>query len=260
MFCFHGGGSNGKSCYLQLLKKFVGGKNCCATELDVLLKSRFEITRLHKKLVCLMGETNFGEMNRTAVLKRLTGNDLIGMEYKNKNHFEDKNYAKIIIATNNIPTTTDKTDGFYRRWMIIDFPNQFSEKKDILVEIPMEEYEALAVKCIGLLKDLLDNRGFEKEGSIEERKKRFEEKSNPLSKFLAENVIDHQDLGMYVSKSEFSKRLNEWLKENNFRAMGDVTISSMMKKEGYEDGKKYMNWMFDGKGGQMRVWYGIQWM
>ena len=41
--------------------------------------------------------------------------------------------------------------------------------------------------------------------------------------------------------------------------MGDVTISSMMKKEGYEEGKKYMNWMFDGKGGQMRVWYGIQW-
>ena len=259
MFCFHGGGSNGKSCYLQLLKKFVGGKNCCATELDVLLKSRFEITRLHKKLVCLMGETNFGEMNRTAVLKRLTGNDLIGMEYKNKNHFEDKNYAKIIIATNNIPTTTDKTDGFYRRWMIIDFPNQFSEKKDILAEIPLEEYEALAVKCIGLLKDLLDNRGFDKEGSIEERKKRFEERSNPLSKFIADNVRDHQDLAMYISKAEFSKRLNEWLKENNFRAMGDVTISSMMKKEGYEEGKKYMNWMFDGKGGQMRVWYGIQW-
>ena len=76
---------------------------------------------------------------------------------------------------------------------------------------------------------------------------------------MADNVKDHQDLAMYISKSEFSKRLNEWLKENNFRAMGDVTVSGLMKKEGYEDGKKYMNWMFDGKGGHMRVWYGIQW-
>jgi len=260
MFCFHGGGSNGKSCYLQLLKKFVGQKNCCATELDVLLKSRFEITRLHKKLVCLMGETNFGEMNRTAVLKRLTGNDMIGFEYKNKAHFEDRNYAKIIIATNNIPTTSDKTDGFYRRWMIIDFPNQFSEKKDILTEIPNEEYEALALKCVGLLKDLLSNRGFNKEGSIEDRKKRFEEKSNPISKFLADCVVEEVNANMYITKSEFSRRLNEWLKENNFRAMSDLTISNVMKKkEGYEDGRKYFDWMFDGKGGQARVWFGIQW-
>ena len=259
LFCFYGGGSNGKSCYLQLLKNFVGGKNCCATELDVLLKSRFEITRLHKKLVCMMGETNFGEMTRTAVLKRLTGNDLIGMEYKNKNHFEDKNYAKIIIATNNVPTTTDKTDGFYRRWMIIDFPNQFSEKKDILAEIPNEEYEALAVKCIGLLKDLLTNRGFDKEGSIEERKKRFEEKSNPVAKFLHDNIIISDHTGIYITKPEFKKRLNDWLSENNFRQMADMTIGKIMKAEGIDDGKKYFDWMFDGKGGQARVWYGVQW-
>ena len=94
-----------------------------------------------------MGETNFNEMSRTSKLKKLTGGDLIGFEYKNKNPFEAKNYAKILIATNSLPTTSDKTLGFYRRWMIIDFPNQFSEKKDILKDIPEEEYESLALKC-----------------------------------------------------------------------------------------------------------------
>jgi len=71
-----------------------------------------------------------------------------------------KNYAKILIATNNLPTTTDKTIGFYRRWLIIDFPNQFSEKKDILADIPNEEYNSLALKCVGILKDLLMKRAF----------------------------------------------------------------------------------------------------
>ena len=112
IFCFIGGGLNGKSCFLNLLRKFIGGDNCCSTELDTLLASRFEVTRLHKKLVCQMGETNFSEMSKTSTLKKLSGGDLIGFEYKNKDHFEDINYAKIIIATNNLPTTTDKTIGF----------------------------------------------------------------------------------------------------------------------------------------------------
>jgi len=154
LFCFVGSGMNGKSKFLELVRRFVGANNVCSTELDTLIASRFEITRLHKKLICQMGETNFNEMNKTSIIKKLTGGDLIGFEYKNKNPFEEKNYAKIIIATNNLPTTTDKTIGFYRRWLIIDFPNQFSEKKDILAEIPDEEYESLALKCVGILNNL----------------------------------------------------------------------------------------------------------
>ncbi len=54
IFCFIGSGLNGKSCFLNLLRKFIGTKNCCSTELDTLISSRFEVTRLHKKLVCQM--------------------------------------------------------------------------------------------------------------------------------------------------------------------------------------------------------------
>jgi len=53
-------------------------QNVCSTELDSLISSRFEVTRLHKKLVCLMGETNFGEIRKTSILKKLTGKDIIG--------------------------------------------------------------------------------------------------------------------------------------------------------------------------------------
>ncbi len=49
LFCIIGFGMNGKSCFLRLLKKFLGEDNVTATELDTLLTSRFEITRLHKK-------------------------------------------------------------------------------------------------------------------------------------------------------------------------------------------------------------------
>lgn len=257
IFCFIGGGMNGKSCYLNLLRKFIGNDNVCSTELDTLISSRFEVTRLHKKLVCQMGETNFGELNKTSVLKKLSGGDLIGFEYKGKDPFEEINYAKILIATNNLPATTDKTIGFYRRWMIIDFPNQFSEKKDILAEIPEEEYNALAVKCTFLLKDLLSTREFTNEGDVEERMKRYEDHSNPLEKFLKENT--QEAIGEYIMIGQFSKKLNQWCKENRYREMSDTSIGNKMKTLGFEKGKKSFQWLNDGKGGQARVYFDLKW-
>jgi len=257
IFCFIGGGLNGKSCFLNLLRKFIGGDNCCSTELDTLLASRFEVTRLHKKLVCQMGETNFSEMSKTSTLKKLSGGDLIGFEYKNKDHFEDINYAKIIIATNNLPTTTDKTIGFYRRWMIIDFPNQFSEKYDILADIPEEEYEALTVKCSMILKDLLTDREFTNEGSIDDRMKKYEDHSDPLEKFMKEFTVENFE--GFIWKGEFEKKFNEWCKSNRFRDMGSVEIGKKMKAKGITQQQKYEEWMsqYGKKGG--RAWVGITW-
>ncbi len=260
LFCFIGDGLNGKTCFLRLLKKFIGKENVTATELDTLLDSRFEKTRLHKKLVCIMGETNFSQIEKTSIIKKLTGQDTIGFEYKNKDPFEDMNYAKILIATNNLPTTTDKTVGFYRRWCIIDFPNRFSEEKDILSDIPEEEYKYLALKCTFLLKDLLNNRKFHKEGSIEERTKKYEEKSNPFEKFINE-FCDLEDVNAFITKNQFEIKLNEWLRENRFRNMSDRTINKLMKEKEVDDDKEYIEWWKENTKikKQVRVWRGIRW-
>ena len=205
-----------------------------------------------------MGETNFGELSKTSILKKLSGGDLIGFEYKNKDPFEEKNYAKILISTNNLPTTTDKTVGFYRRWMIIDFPNQFSEEEEVLNRIPEEEYEILSIKCISILHDLLKERKFHNEGDIEERMKRYEDRSNFLEKFINE-FTDRNDVNGFITKSDFYKKFSAWGKENRHRNLSETSLSLMIKKLGIGDGKKYMNWMFDGQGGEARVWFGIKW-
>lgn len=257
LFCFVGGGMNGKSCFLRLISKFIGKSNITSTELDTLLNSRFEITKLHKKLVCVMGETNFSEISRTSILKKLTGQDPIGFEYKNKNPFDELNYAKILIATNSLPTTTDKTIGFYRRWSIIDFPNQFSEQRDILSDIPEEEYEILAVKSLFILKDLLETRRFHNEGSIEDRILRYENKSDFLHKFIEDYI--KEDSQEYITKSAFNKKFSEWCIENRHRKLSDRSVALKMRDKGYEDGKKHLSWLYDGKGGDARVWFGITW-
>ncbi len=260
LFCFIGEGLNGKSCFLRLLQKFIGKENICATELDTLISSRFEVTRLHRKLACIMGETNFNEMDKTSIIKKLTGQDIIGFEYKNKNPFEETNYAKILIATNNLPATTDKTIGFYRRWILIDFPNRFNEKKDILNDIPEEEYSNLATKCLTTLNKLLQQRNFTNEGSIEARMKRYEDRSNPFGKFWVENVEENPDSD--ISKKQFFEKFSEWCKENRFRAMSERTIAKHMKEKGIETFRKTMDWI-DVKFGEDKprywTWGGIKW-
>lgn len=259
VFCFYGNGLNGKGRFLALLKKFIGQENVTSSDLDILLGSRFETTKLHKKLVCEMGETNFSVMNKTSVLKKLTGQDTISFEYKKGALFDDYNYAKILIATNNIPATTDKTDGFYRRWMIIDFSKQFSEKKDILTEIPDSEYEALAFKSVCTIRELLCNREFHNEGTIDDRRKVFEDKSNPFEKFFNEMVAD--DINGNIQKTEFREEFTSWCKENRYRVVGDKSINEFMRDRGIETGRSGTNDWFkgDGKDNRYRCWVGIKW-
>jgi len=260
IFCFIGGGCNGKSQFLKLLRKFIGGENCCSTELDTLLNSRFEKTRLYKKLVCQMGETNFNEMSQTSLLKKLCGGDLIGFEYKNKDPFDAENYAKILIATNTLPTTTDKTLGFYRRWLIIDFPNRFGENGgDIIDIIPKKEYNNLAKKVAGILKKLLKNYQFHKEGTIEDRAEKYEKKSNPFDNFWKERV--EEDFNSHIFKFEFKEEFNLWCKSHGFRKLSDQEIKHKMDEMNIDFGKRdyFGNNEEEGLTKRYRAWLCIKW-
>ena len=237
IFVMTGSGSNGKSSFLGLLKTFVGDKNICSTELETLITSRFETSKVYKKLVCIMGETNFSTLKKTSIIKRLTGQDTVGFEFKNKMPFDDYNYSKIIIATNTLPMTYDKTIGFYRRWLIIDFPNYFSEDVNILSLIPKIEYNNLAKKSINLLQVIYKERKFNFEGSVEERRKKYEEKSDPIALFLKEKYIKSQD--SYTLFSDFYEELSSFLGEKGYRSLTYKEVSQRLMDSGFN--KKVIN-------------------
>ena len=238
LFCFIGDGLNGKSCFLNIVRKFLGDHNVTSTDLNRLLVSRFESTRLHKKLCCFISETNFNEMKYTSILKQLTGNDLMSFEHKGKDNFDDVNYAKILIATNNLPETPDDSDGFYRRWSSIAFPNTFSEKKDIMASIPDEEYQRLASKSIQILTELLSKKEFHNEGTIALRRKIYDAHSNPMEKFIKE--FTEEDFNSHIWKFEFEKKLNDWCRENRYRHLSEVAIGKKMKTKGFTQ-EKFMS-------------------
>jgi len=255
IFCLNGAGLNGKGTFLRLLQRFIGYKNSCSTELDLIISSRFEVGKLYKKLVCQMGETNFSGLKQTSLLKRLTGQDLIGFEFKNKLPFDDYNYAKILIATNTLPITYDKTVGFYRRWMIIDFPNTFSEKNDVLSKISEEEYENLAKKSIKTLNRILVNREFTNEGSIEERRRHYEEASNPIKEFIKNNY--ELDVNEKTPLWEFREKFVSYLKQRKIRELTNREISDSIKLEGFQIEKEHY-YKKDGERSTMYFIFGLK--
>ena len=236
LFCLYGIGRNGKTCFLRLLSKFLGKSNITSTDLDLLFgnhSSRFESFKLYKKLCCVMGETNFGILNTSSLLKRLTGGDLIGFEMKGKQPFDDFSYAKLIIASNSLPSSEDTSEGFYRRWVIIPFENQFPEGKDILFTIPDQEYENLACKVTKILPKLLENGHFTNQGSVEERKHRYIMASNPLPAFI-EECCYRDNPNLICSYSKFFSQYCLFLNKKKRRIVGKKEFSKMLNVEGLE--------------------------
>jgi len=238
LFCLYGSGRNGKSCFLKILTKFIGKNNLCSTDLDLLVgrnKSRFEIFKLYKKLACLLGETNFGVLENSAILKKLTGSDLIGFELKNKIPFDEYNYAKILIASNSLPSSDDTSEGFYRRWLIIDFLNQFKEGKDITETIPNEEYNNLSKKICNIIPLLLDKGEFKNQGTIEDRKKKYIMTSNPLPFFMEKLCITEPE--SYIRYSSFYTTYVKFLTQNKRRVVSKKEFSKRLNEEGLETRK-----------------------
>lgn len=230
LFAFIGSGRNGKSKYLDLINRFVGTNNVTSTELDDLTDRPFEKAKLYKKLVCTMGETNWSTLKKTSLIKKLTGGDLIGFEMKNKNPFDDYNYAKILISSNSLPSSDDTSDGFYRRWIIINFPNEFPEGNDVLNQIPKEEYNNLAKKITIIISDLIKRGSFKNQGTIEQRKENYIKASNPLKIFIQKYC--ELDENAYIKYNEFYNSYSQYLLKHKQRIVSRKEFSTVLNQEG----------------------------
>jgi len=230
IFCLFGGGSNGKSVFQRLLMKFIGLENTCSSELDQLIDNRFETAKLYKKLVCVLGETNFGVMQKSSMLKKLSGQDLVSFEFKNKNPIDDMNYATIMINSNSLPTSYDQSDGFYRRWVIINFPHTFPRGSDPLKRIPDYEFNNLALKVSKLLPVILTRGYMTGTGEISDQKDAYIKASNPLPFFLKDDCTLGSNL---VTKyKDIYEAYCKYLKVNKNRKVTRKEFKQAMEEEG----------------------------
>ena len=181
--------------------------------------------------MCTINEIDHSVFKQTALLKRLTGQDLIPMEIKFKNPFEAKNYAKLIIATNTLPQTNDKSYGFFRRWLIIDFPNTFEEGRDPVLYISHDEIPKLCGKAVKLIPGLLERGLFTNEGNLQERKAKYEQRSSSLMEFI-NAYCDHIE-GECITCTDFIDEFRKYCRDNNSPEKSNKAIGLEMTQLGF---------------------------
>lgn len=224
-----GEGSNGKSTFLNLIKEFLGKENVSGRSLQDLEENRFAKADLHHKLANIYADLPDRALWRTGTFKMLTGRDLIAAERKFQQGFTFENYAKLLFSANKVPEAYDDTQAFFRRWIIIVFPNQFvNDKADpyILKKLTTpEELSGLLNLAIEGLKRLLKNGTFSYSKTTEQIREDYIRKSSPVAAFIMDCM--EVDSDAFIEKKELYTVFAEYC-----RARGLPTISqdSFFKK------------------------------
>jgi len=222
-----GEGANGKSTFLNLLRTFLGRENVASVALQDLDKNRFATGALHGKMANIYPDLSPKALYATGKFKMLCGGDPIGAEKKFGGMFTFENYAKLIFSANRIPMV-DKDDSmaFFRRWLIINFPNTFngvSADKNLLDKLTTpEELSGLLNLAIRGLKRLMDNGGFSDDRSVAQIREQYIRMSDSVHAFVLDKIeVSTED---FVEKKKLYAAYCEYCRNENLPVVSDQTF------------------------------------
>jgi putative DNA primase/helicase len=209
-FMLVGDGANGKSTFLSLMIVFLGPENISSISLQDLVTHKFAAAELYGKRANIYDDLSHDALKRTGQFKMATGGGMLKGEKKFQHPFFFKNEAKLFFSTNQVPEAYDNTTAFFRRWVIINFPNKFLENADpkLLSKLTTEEeLSGFFNWALEGLEQLDKQEGFSYTKTIDEVQRQYERMSNSIKAFRMdhlmkdpESVIPKNDLyGYYVS-------------------------------------------------------------
>jgi putative DNA primase/helicase len=221
-----GDGSNGKSVLFGLLTALHGEDNVSNVSIKALMERPFALHDFLGKNCNLDAELSTGKIEDTAILKKITGQQVVRVEEKNQKAFDARLYAKLWLSANKLPYSSDQTNAWYRRNIIIVTPNTFDVKKDPLQRIKKmdinlleklttkEELSGIFNVLMKHLKRVLKNKEiYVNARTIEERRAKYQLAADPLSAFVdvaidqtPENLHNTLKNVMYLAYSEFCAR------------------------------------------------------
>jgi len=182
-----GDGSNGKSTYLRLVKVILGSQNVVSIPLQDLTneKSRFAAAQLYRKLANIYADLPSTALKATGVFKMLTGEDPITADRKWRDPITFTNYAKLIFSANELPPVNDMTFAFWRRWIVIEFPNKFPEDPTFFERTFTEdEIEGIIIVALYAFRNVWIRKRFSFEESHEDSKRKWLRNVNTVYAFM----------------------------------------------------------------------------
>ena len=233
LFYLYGTGGNGKTVWLKMLESLLGFQNVTNKSLGSLMGNRFVTAQLYGKLLNSCGELSQYVLDNTDMLKRLTAGERIEAEFKGKDGFDFPNTAKIITACNTIPSSSDKTDGWFDRQYILPFLKKFryTKEQDLdLIDklITQQGMEGLLVWAIEGLNRLLKNKAFTYPQDKKEKYLMYQENT----KYFVETTYQPGNFKEYITTDEIRKDYLKWCKVNDIPVDSNEALSRAFRQLG----------------------------
>ena len=162
----------------------------------------------------------------------LTGGAPIEAEKKFRNSFTFINYAKLIFSANKVPEAADDTDAFFRRWIIITFPNKFEGENcdPHLIEklTKPEELSGLLNLALQGLRRLLEQGRFSHSKTTDEIREDYIRKSDPLAAFVMDCL--EVDPEAWVEKQTLYNAFTAYCRKQKLPAVSRDTFYKNLPK------------------------------
>jgi len=243
-----GSGRNGKSKFIDVLKEIIGHENVVNISLTEIDKNNFAMSNLHKKHANFSPDLSKEVLENTGKFKSLIGRDTITADRKHKTAVHFKNYAKFIFATNALPYTTDHSDGFFDRWLMLDFPFKFVEKP-ILPHHKLKDPNIIEKICnpkeltgfvnwalLGLQR-LFKNGEFTISNTAEEIKKKWLRESSSITGFYFECIEHTRQRLDFVSVADFDFTYSDYCVKHNVDQDNRTVKTERLKQLGISYGR-----------------------
>ena len=220
-------GANGKSTLINLLTKFVGPENVSNVPLQELIEHKFKRAQLLGKLVNTFADLENSMLKGSAYFKAVVTGDEIDAERKFKDPFNFRPFAKLIFSANELPRSPDRTNAYYRRWVIIPFENTFTgaqaDKQLIDKLTTPEELSGLLNCALAGLRRLGQNRVFTEPESVKRALEGYKIQNDPVSNFVDEACI----IGVEkkARKAQLYEKYTDWCFGSGIKRLSSIKFN-----------------------------------
>ena len=188
-----GHGANGKSTFCSVLRQLLGERNVSAVPLER-FDSRFGLKPMLGKSLNLVSDV--GETDRCAegVLKQISGGDHVSVDRKYQSTLESvKLQVRLLFSSNSLPYFRDKTNGLWRRLLLVDCKQQLAEGSQVpsYEKLLCQELPGILNWALSVSQSLIQNQRFNVPLSVLASVYAARADLNPIETFL----LDHFEAG-----------------------------------------------------------------
>jgi putative DNA primase/helicase len=227
-----GKGANGKSTLFKVMEVLFGKQNISHESIHNLAWNRFAAAELDGKLANIHADISNTEIAHTGILKQVISGDPITVEKKHKDPFALESYAKHFFSCNDLPQVYDSSDAWFRRWIIIEWKEQFTgdkaDKNIIETLTTEEELSGILNILLGITRKLIQKGKLSANKTTEQIRLEWQERADLVQAFINNNI--QKDANNYITKEELYSRYVQWCNSHNYASKSQKSFSERVKQ------------------------------